>query len=301
MSVRLQFRFASLLLAALCVLALSSSCKSGDRTADDESVTQADEAAGYIEDARRALQNEELDQAETMLGLAAEAGADADEIDEVRARVWRQRAIAAEQDGDADATFKWSLEAAEVEPLDGKRFEDLMRAVRAGEQVGKPPATLAELADRATELLMASKAAHKFAARFWDDAGQPDKALPHYQWLHKVFPDDVGFSTRLASIYASVGELRAAERLLGSLRREHPENVQIALKLATLYEKTDRAPKARRLYEAMIDAFPDNSGLYFRFASFLDRIGEPEQAAKMRQKAQRKLPGVERRDMRRLR
>lgn len=301
MSVRLQFRFASLLLTALCVLGLTCSCKSGDRRADDESVTQPDEASSYLEDARRALNNDEYDQAETMVDLASEAGAEPREVDAIRARVYRRRALAAEQAGDDGAIYDWSLEAAEVEPLDGKRFEDLMRAIRAGEKSGEAPAKLAELADRATDLLMASRAAHKLAARFWDDAGQPERALPHYQWLHKVFPDDVGFATRLASIYASVGELKAAERLLGSLRKDHPKNVQIALKLASLYEKTDRLAKAKRLYRTMIDAFPDNSGLYFRYASFLDRIGEPEQAAQMRRKAQEKLPGVERRDMRRLR
>lgn len=301
MSVSSQTRFASLLIIALCAFVSAAGCKTGDATGDDEALAERDEAEGYLEDARKALEGGEFQQVETMLELAEEADADASEVAEIRGRYFRRRAVNAVERRDHDAAYEWSLRAAEVEPLDGKRFEDLMRALRAGDVLGKPPAGLAKLADRATEIVMASRSAHEMAARFWDDAGEPEKALPHYQWLHKVSPNDIGVMVRLASIYARVGEVRRAERLLEKVREENPENVQAALKLATLYEKTDRTDRARALYESLIDAFPDNSGLYFRFARFLDRIGEARRAEDMRQKAQEKLPGVERRDMRRLR
>jgi tetratricopeptide (TPR) repeat protein len=301
MSVSLQVRIASLLLLGLCVIGSPIGCKTGDGDPDDSTLAEIDEAEGYLDDARNAVESAEHEQAETMLDLATEAGADPREVAEVRARLYRNRAVVALQEDDPSAAYTWSLRAAEVEPLDGKRFEDLMRAVQAGESIGEPPAVLGELADRATDIVMASRQAHKKAARFWDDAARPEKALPHYQWLHKMSPDNAGVTTRLAAIYAQVGETRQAERLLAKVRAQQPENVQVALKLATLYEKTDRTVQARQLYESLLERFPDNSGLYFRYARFLDRVGEPELAAEMRRKAQERLPGVERRNMRELR
>ncbi|MGM0557504.1 MAG: tetratricopeptide repeat protein [Myxococcota bacterium] len=301
MSVSLQARIASLLLLGLCLTAGALACKTSDNTRDSETLAEPDEALGYLEDARDAVAAGEVVQAETMLELAGEAGADPREVAEIRARLFRNRAERAVSDDDPRAAYEWSLRAAEIEPLDGKRFEDLMRALDAGESIGEPPATLAELADRATQIVMASRTAHEKAAQFWDDAARPKRALPHYQWLHKVSPGNISVTTRLAAIYAQVGEVQQAERLLENVHAERPDNVQVALKLASLYEQTERPAEARKLYETLLEAFPDNSGLYFRYARFLDRVGESELADEMRAKAREKLPGVERRDMRRLR
>lgn len=300
MSVRQLRRFASLVLVGLVALGSTGACKTGD-SEREATLAEPDEAEGYLEDARDAVDANESEEAEAMLDLAAEAGADERELAEIRARLYRQRALAALDDDQPGRAHEWFVRAADIEPLDGARFEDLMRALRSGQDVGLPPADLAPLADHATNIVMSSRDAHKMGARLWDDAGEPERALPHYQWLHKVSPDDVGVKMRLATIHARLGHVDRAERLLASIRREQPDNVQAAIKLATLYERTSRNEKAQSLYEGLIDAFPDNSGIYFRYASFLERIGEAERARKIRQEAQERLPGVERRDLRRLR
>lgn len=300
MSVSLQGRIASLLLLGLCSLCGIAACKSADQ-APDEALAEPDEAEGYLEDARHAVEGGEVDQARTMLDLAAEADADPREIAEIRARLYRSQARLAKQTDNPRELYEWSLKAADIEPLDGKRFEDLMRALEAGEQLGEPPSTLASLAERATTIVMASKSGHEKAAQYWDDAGKPERALPHYQWLHKTQPDSIGVTARLATLYARVGELDRAERLLERVRQEQPDNVQVSLQLASLLEQTKRTDEARAIYKELLEAFPDNSGLYFRYASFLDRVGDSKMAERMRQKAQEKLPGVDRRDMRKLR
>ncbi|MFW5968832.1 MAG: tetratricopeptide repeat protein, partial [Persicimonas sp.] len=204
-------------------------------------------------------------------------------------------------DGAFDVAFERFQRASGLEPNHERRFEDLLEAVKAGQEAGMPPEKLAEVATRATELEANSREAQALAARLWDDAGRPNKALPHYQWLYKVDPEDDKVGARLGTLLLSEGRTGQARDVLEEVHKRAPERAVTGMKLAEALEKLGEDERAEEVYETLLEEHPDRVGVLLRYARFLAAHGKRERARELQEKAGEVQPATEEREMRELR
>jgi Tfp pilus assembly protein PilF len=259
------------------------------------------QAMKYLEDARVELAANNFNAARAMIELAAQEGAPDEETGAMMAELERELAKQALAEQNPREAYEHRKLAADAEPEPAKRFDDLIAAIELGRQTGVLPANLAPLASRAVEIKTSSAKAQQFAAQLWDDAGQPQRALPYYQWLHKVEPDDTTTSTRLGTILLGLKKIDAARRIFEKIYRAHPEHVIAGIKLAGIYATLAEFERADALYQKLVQANPDSAGLLIRYSRFLKSRGRNERAAQLEARARQALPGVERREMRELR
>jgi Tfp pilus assembly protein PilF len=263
-------------------------------------------AQKYIEDARNELESNHLTEARALLELAREEGAPPEQTRSLAASIERETATALiEKDkleqGHIGQAFELFSKAAELEPDEDKRLEDLLAAIETGRQAGVMAKKLAPLASQAVALKTRSEDAQRLAAQLWDDAGEPKRALPYYAWLHKVSPDETAITLRLAQLYLADDQLREAKRLFEDVHKAQPANVIAALKLAELHTRLNEHSKARALYEDLIEAYPERASILIRYARYLHEQGDTQRARQFQERAQQAQPGIERREMRQLR
>ncbi len=285
-----------------------SSCSSDKETRSKEPHPAAEK---YLEDARTKIDAKQFTEARALIELAddeleedertAEERADDKLTALLKAELERGVAKEAREAGELDRAFEHFKKAAEHEPIPETRFEDLMSAIEAGRAVGVLPADLAPLASQAVEIETSSRPAQQAAARLWDDAGKAERALPFYQWLYKVDPDDSAIAVRLGNIYLSKGQLKNARRVFEKVLADQPDHVIAALKLADIYARLDSHDRARAAYEKLVEAHPERAGVLMRYANYLDKRGEKERAKELRQRARDARPSVKKRKMRELR
>ncbi|MFW6053668.1 MAG: tetratricopeptide repeat protein [Persicimonas sp.] len=285
-----------------------SSCSSDKETRSKEPHPAAEK---YLEDARTKLDANKYTEARALIELAEDEFEDDQRDDGARpedkltallkAELERGVAKDARDSGELDRAYEHFKKAAEHEPIPETRFEDLMAAIEAGRAVGILPADLAPMASQAVELKTNSRPAQQAAAKLWDDAGQADRALPYYQWLYKVDPDDNAVAVRLGNIYLSEVQLSNARRIFEKLLADEPDHVIAALKLADIYARLDSHDKARDVYEELVEAHPKRAGVLMRYANYLDKRGEKSRAKELRQRARDARPSVKKREMRELR
>jgi Tfp pilus assembly protein PilF len=259
------------------------------------------EAQAYLEDADQKIEEERYTEARALLEVASEEGVSEADIASVSARLERQMARQALADGDNAGAREHFERAADLEPDDEQTFDDLMAALEAGVAIGAPPEELAPLASRAVELRTRSEAAQRHAARLWDDAGDAERALPYYQWLHKVDPDDLQVALRLATLYRANRRLSQARKLFEHVLELDADHVVAALQLADILARLDEHERAAALYEDLVDSHPDRPGILMRYARFLDERGEFDRAEALRERARQASSGPEKRNMRKLR
>lgn len=291
-------RFCRLIATSLLALCVAAAGCSSDKEVRREPTPGAEK---YLQDARAKLDAKRYTEARALLELAHEEGAPTEPTRDLSAELERALAQQALAKDDAPQAYEHLRRAAELEPDADQRFADLVAAVEAGQQAGAMAAELAPLASQAVELRTSSQKAQTLAAHLWDDAGEAARALPYYQWLHKVAPDDTGVAVRLGTLYLNEGKLAQARQLFEAIHRDQPDNVIAALKLADVYARLDDHAQATRLYEKLVEAYPERTGILFRYARYLDEQGDAERAARLRQRAREALPGVKRRKMRDLR
>jgi Tfp pilus assembly protein PilF len=258
-------------------------------------------AEKYLEDAREELEAKRLTEARALLELAREEGAPDASADQLAAKLERATGHNANEGGDIQKAYEHFKRAAKLEPDPDQRFDDLIVAIEYGQQIGAMAMHLAPMASEAVELKTRSAKAQRLAAQLWDDAGEPERALPYYAWLHKVAPDDTSVALRLAQLYVTSEQLRQAKQLFEKVHKAQPDNIIAALKLAELYADLNEHSKARSLYEQLIEAHPERASILIRYARYLHERGDIERAKSLQESAQEAQPGVERRDMRRLR
>lgn len=269
-----------------------------------ESQTRREPTPGaekYLEDAREKLEANRYTEARAMLDLARQEGAPAAQTRALTALLERRLAARAAEQNEAGEAYGHFRKAAELEPTDAQRFEDLMAAIEVGRQAGVPAAELAPLASQAVELETRSAKAQRLAAQLWDDAGQPERALPYYQWLRKTDPDDTSVAIRLGTLHLAQDQLAEARRVFESVRQADPDHIIAGLKLAEVHARSGEHEEALAVYEQLAERHPKKPGVLLSFARYLDERGEAERAQKLREQARQAMPGVERREMRKLR
>lgn len=291
-------RFCQLVATTLVALAVAVGGCSSPRHAQRHSAPGAEK---YLQDARAKLDSKQYTEAEALLEVARDEGAPQPATDALMAEVQRQIAEQAAQDGQPKKAYEHHKTAAGLEPDPNKRFADLMATIDAGRQAGIMATDLAPLASEAVTIETSSRKAQKWAAQLWDDAGKPGRALPYYQWLHKVSPDDVGLAVRLGTLYVGTEHLDEARRLLETVHQSHPDHVIVALKLANVYARQGDHARATKLFEKILAAHPKSTGVLFGYARYLRAQGDAKRANQLEARARGALPTIKRRKMRKLR
>ncbi|MFU8805993.1 MAG: tetratricopeptide repeat protein [Bradymonadaceae bacterium] len=255
----------------------------------------------YIDDAHEAIGNSRFDEAKVMAELAVERNPHLRESRELLARIHRDLAMEATEKNHHGEAMKHWIKAAEYEPSRVQRAQNYMNAVELGPWLNAPPAQIAELATLAVEADPSLIEARRQAARHWDDAGETSHAIEHYQWLWSAYPDELQLGIRLGMLYLSADRLGDASAVLAAVLSADPLNVQAAMNRAAALEKMGARGEARQVFEEILEQFPDNASILLRYSAFLERMGETRRAANLRDRAHEHMPGVERREMRRLR
>lgn len=270
----------------------------------------SEEAEKYLADARAELHAGEYSAARAMIELSAAPDAPAADAGapvyhrKARALLGElERALAhkAADEGDLQKAYAQHRLAAQVEPEPTRAAQDLIEAIEVGQQIGVMPDELAPLASQAVDLHTSSKQAQRLAAALWDDAAEPARALPYYQWVHKVSPEDISASTRLATILLGEDRIQDARRLFEQIYQAHPDHTIAGIQLAEVYARLGSHARAETLYEELLAANPDSSGILMRYANYLDGRGERARAAELKARAQANMPGIEKKKMRKLR
>lgn len=257
-----------------------------------------EEAEKYLEDARAELDAKEFSAARAMIELAGQQDSGQEpvyprEARAMLAQVERALAEVALEEGDLQKAYGQRKLAAAVEPEPALGSKDLIEAIGIGQQLGVMPEELAPLASEAVGLQTSSAQAQSLAAELWDDAGEPARALPYYQWLYKVSPDNITASTRLATILLGEKRIQDARRLFEQIYQAHPEHIIAGIQLADIYATLGSHKQASKLYEELLAAHPDSSGILMRYAGYLKGRGERQRAAELRERARASMPGIE--------
>ncbi|AWV88944.1 tetratricopeptide repeat protein [Bradymonas sediminis] len=264
------------------------------------------EAEKYLEDARAELDAKEFSAARAMIELSATQDAAGQPVFHSKARALLaelERAVAdkAVEDGDLQKAYEHRRLAAEAEPAPALGSKDLVQAILVGQQIGVMAEELAPMASQAVDLQTSNAEAQTLAAQLWDDAAEPARALPYYQWLYKVSPDNITASTRLATILLEEQKIQDARRLFEEIYQAHPDHIIAGIQLADIYATLGTHDRANAVYEELLAAQPESSGILMRYARYLEGRGEHERAAAMKARAQANMPGIKKKKMRKLR
>src|SRR5690606_32418823 len=114
-------------------------------------------------------------------------------------------------------------------------------------------------------------------------------------------PERVPIALRLGMLYLEAGRFVDAVAIMGQVLAREPDNVQAALNRAEAYEHLRNPAEARAHFTSLLERYPDNANILFRYAAFLERQGDVHGAHAARERAQDTMPGVERRELRKLR
>ncbi|MFB6263460.1 MAG: tetratricopeptide repeat protein [Bradymonadaceae bacterium] len=181
-----------------------------------------------------------------------------------------------------------------------RRADVLVRAARIGERAGRPPARLARLVERSLEASPNGPGRHRLAGRLWHRAGRLDPAIRHYRSAWRANLGDVELGRQLAALLRERGDRRDAIEIYRRLYRQNPEHPQIGLNLAKLEAASGRAARAEGVYLQLLEHHPEHPSILLRYARFLQRQGRTDRAEEIEHRAREKMPGVDRREMRRL-
>lgn len=279
------------ILIALVLAALNTGCASGP-----DPVTRA-----YIEDANEAIDNDRLEEAKIMAELAVERNPNLRDSRALLAQIHRSLAAEALDEERPRDALKHLEQAGLHEPSRLVRARDYMAAVEFAIDLHVNSDEIGRLASLAVEADPSHIEARRQAALHLDNANAHTEALVHYLWLWSAFPEEVPLGLRLGMLYMSEGLYSDANAVFESILARDSQNVQAALNRATALEEMGRIGDARQTYDDIIGQFPDNPSLLLRYAGFLERIGETRRAELLKDKAYDHMPGVERRELRRLR
>lgn len=259
-----------------------------------------DPGSAYLADAREAIAQARWNEAQAMAELAVEQQETDREALQTLAEIHRGQAQVALDADEPDIAFQHFQAAAEAEPSRVLRARDLLDAVHAGQLANRPATELAPIATLATRTDSSSTQAHILAARLWEDTPESQNAIDHYLWAWAAEPTQIQHGLRLGILYLTHQQFNDAAYVLGQVLDADPSNVQAAINRAEAFEQARDIHAARHTYQEIIAQFPDNAGILFRYAAFLERIGEHAAANTLRNQAQDTLPGIDRRELRKL-
>ncbi len=262
---------------------------------------KSDASKAYLQDARDAIAEARWSEAQAMAELALEEEKESNrETRQTLAEIHRGQAEVALEAGEPDIAFEHYLAAGDSEPARVARAIDYLKAVEAGTLAHRPSTELAPIATRSTEADSSSTQAHLIAARLWEDTPDSKNAINHYLWAWAADPTQLPTGLRLGILYLTHQQFSDAAYVLGQVLAADPTNVQAAINRADALEQAGDRHAARQTYTEILAKFPENAGILFRYASFLERIGEKSAANTLRNQARDTMPGVDRRELRKL-
>ena len=217
------------------------------------------------------------------------------------AAVHRALAAKAQTEGQLARASDAYLRAAEREPYRKQRAEDYEHAYECAKDAGRDHATSAQMLLQAVEATPDDVELRATVATIFDELGQANVAIEHYLWVWEADRTRIPIGMRLALLYRATGSESDAEAVFRRVIEADPDNAQAKLLLAEVYEESRRISLARSIYTDLVERYPDNPMVKLRYAAFLQRVGDDRAARKIADDAKDELPGVDKREMRKLR
>ncbi len=253
-----------------------------------------------IQAGNEALEQGELDVAETQARLALAEHPERREALEIMSQARRSRAKQALDSGNLQDAFAQFKGAATVEPSRRKRAADWSSAADLAVDLALANDAI-ECAEKSIEADPTSLEVRRKVANLHDEAGNAKGAIPHYLYVWEADRDDTNLGLRLAQLYLNQERYVDAQAIYQSVLESSKDNTQALLGLAECHERQGKKTKAKRVYAKLVKSHPENAGVLFRYADFLERIDQKRASDKWRKRAEKLLPGVKRRKMRKLR
>jgi len=263
-------------------------CKSGPTAMD------------YLGDAREALEEDRYGEASGYLDLSERNGGLEREIQTLRARIERGRAIRALDAGRDREAYETFIRAADIDPRRRASAQTYLRALEVGRRLGISTPQLASVAQKAVEADPGSARARRHAGRLWDAAGEREKAAREYLWIWQSDRSRTDIGRRLAVVYIQLDRPEDAIAILEQVLEQSPDDAQASIKLAKLYARVGDSARARQVYERLVDEHPDKPGVLLQYARFLREQGDRSRANRLQEQAYEQMPGREEREMREL-
>lgn len=278
-------RIASLSLFVLCLLLLTS-CGATVKEP--------------LRESQQAMQEERFDDATSFAEIAFERNPQQREVRVAFARALRTHSEAQLENGSLEEAYELRLRAAEVEPKRTKRAGDWERAAELARDLGNLEDALAAL-QKSLEADSTNIEIRRKAAQTADEMGKIEPAVHHYLWLWETDRSAHRIGLRLANLYLELEQPADAEAVYARVLDTAPDNVQAALGRIDALERLGKNDALDKLWNRLVQEHSNNPGILIRYADYLDKKGRTEAAQRWRARARDALPGVERRDMRRLR
>ena len=219
---------------------------------------------------------------------------------ELLANARRARGAAALEAGDYEQAFKSYKLAATVEPARVARAEDWQTASGLAIDLGLRSDAV-ECIEHAIEADPTSLTARTAAGTFYDEDSDPARAIPHYLYVWEADRSNIAIGLRLSQLYVAESRPKDAVAVLEAVLAQDKANTQAMLALAEALEQSGDKKGAKRVFKRLTKEHSDHAGVLLRYAEFLERSGQKSAARRWRKKAEKLLPGVDRRKMRKLR
>ena len=207
--------------------------------------------------------------------------------------------LQAETNGDLPTAMEALRHAIVAEPSRALRCPDALAAAVIAARLQDNESRL-EFVSTAVQSNPSSVEARTAAAAAYDEAGDGPQAIPHYLWLWEADHSKPQYGLRLAALYAAGERHRDASMVYSQVLEIDSGNVQAAFGRIESLTKIDRFDEAERVFKSLLDLYPHNPAVLYRWADFLESRGRQSEADKVRKGAEKKLPGVKRRRMRKL-
>jgi len=253
----------------------------------------------YVSEANQALSQGRAQDATELATLAVEESADKYAARKALAQAHRGVATEAETNGDLPTAMEALRHAIVAEPSPALRCPDALAAAVIAARLQDNESRL-EFVSTAVQSNSSSVEARTAAAAAYDEAGDGPQAIPHYLWLWEADHSKPQYGLRLAALYAAGERHRDASKVYSQVLEIDSGNVQAAFGRIESLTKIERFDEAERVFKSLLDLYPHNPAVLYRWADFLESRGRQSEADKVRKGAEKKLPGVKRRRMRKL-
>ncbi len=253
----------------------------------------------YVTEANQALEQGRADDAMQLATLAVEESADKYSARKSLAKAHRVVAAGAEASGDLPKAMESFGNAALTEPSPALRSPDALSAAVIAARLQDNDSRL-KFVQLAVQSDPSSVEARTAAAAAYDEAGEGPQAIPHYLWLWDADQSNPQYGLRLAALYAQDARHRDASVVYAKVLEIDPKNVQASFGRIESLTKIEQFDEAERSFKSLIDLYPHNPAVLYRWADFLESRGRQREADLVRKGAEKKLPGVKRRRMRKL-
>lgn len=167
-------------------------------------------------------------------------------------------------------------------------IETLLFAARLHDGLGKEKEA-AGYWEKVLSMDPAHREAHGWLAKYQENQGQPDKALPHLQFLLEQDPQNILILNRICRIYLdSATRFAEASPYYEKYLRLRPDDLDFIRALSD--QTSGREEEQIACFRLLLAVSPDDLGLFTRLASAWEAAGNPEKALEMWERLARIIP-----------